>query len=195
MHRRDFIKAGLALSVSAAFAPRIALADASGEARIVGQARQALETHRVSLIHTDVVGIADFSRHCAEPRFHLVDMNEGKIQSFLVAHGVGSDPTGTGWLELFSNIPGSRATSSGGYLTRNEYDGQFGPARRLTGLDPENSNAYGRAIVIHGSDGVSADLAREGMIEPSWGCFAFAYDDINTILDRLGPGRLLHAFA
>ncbi len=193
MHRRDFIKAGLALSAAALF-PRAAIAAADG-ARILAQAQRSLETHRASLLYADVVGIADFSHHCSEPRFHLVDMEKGAIESFLVAHGEGSDPQGTGWLELFSNEPGSHATSGGGYLTRNEYDGQFGPARRLTGLDPENSNAYGRAIVIHGSEGVSADLARAGMIEPSWGCFACSYDDINRILDRLGPGRLLYAFA
>lgn len=161
---------------------------------ILSQARMALDRHRVSALYSDIVGVADFGAHCTQPRFHLVDMMQGRIESVLVAHGEGSDPGGTGWLELFSNEPGSRATSQGTYLTRNYYDGQFGPARRITGLDPENSNAYDRAIVIHGSDDVTAEYARSGMIGPSWGCFACSYDDIATVLDRLGPGRLLHAF-
>ena len=38
------------------------------------------------------IGIADFSRPSSEPRFHLVDLQNGTVESHLVCHGRGSDP-------------------------------------------------------------------------------------------------------
>jgi hypothetical protein len=202
--RRDVIKAGCIAAASLAApswlraAATPAYANGHGtialSTAIVDEARAALERHRASLLHTDVVGIADFGQYCSHPRFHLVDMENGAIDSLLVAHGEGSDPQETGWLETFSNMPGSRATSQGSYVTDESYDGQYGPSRRVLGLDPDNSNAYDRAIVIHPAEYVSLDLARRfGRIGTSWGCFAFSQDDIATVLERLGPSRLLHA--
>ena len=63
---------------------------------------------------------------------------------------------------------------------------------RLKGLEPSNSNAEQRAIVVHGAWYVSNALAQErGKIGRSQGCFAFSEADLGTILARLGPGRLL----
>lgn len=196
IHRRDTIKAGCMLA--ATFAVQGKAWSDSGTATdtpnaIAALAQSVVERHRHSLIYTDTVGIADFGQHCSQPRFHLVDMMSGVIDSLLVAHGEGSDPDDSGWLQLFSNEPGSRATSEGSYLVRNAYDGEYGPSRRISGLDPENSNALDRAIVIHPADYVSMDMAKRGMIGTSWGCFAFAHNDIAAVLERLGPGRLLHA--
>lgn len=203
-HRRDVIKAGCMIAASLAMpswlracASVAAFSDHGAVAlsgAIVDEARAALERHRSSLLHADVIGIADFGQYCSRPRFHLVNIESGAIDSLLVAHGEGSDPDDTGWLETFSNAPGSRATSAGSYLTDEGYEGQYGPSRRVFGLDPENSNAYDRAIVIHPAEYVSLDLARRiGRIGTSWGCFAFSQDDIAMVLDRLGPGRLIHA--
>lgn len=196
VNRRGLLKAGLSLAATAALPPLARAAISADTNDILARAKAAIDRHRLSLLYTDIVGMADFGPHSSRPRFHLVDMMSGSIESFLVTHGEGSDPQATGWLTQFSNEPGSRATSQGSYLTRNGYEGQFGAARRITGLDPENDRAYDRAIVIHGTEDVSADiLARYGMIGFSWGCFAFSYADIGTILDRLGPGRLLHAYS
>ena len=65
---------------------------------------------------------------------------------------------------------------------------------RLVGLDSTNNNAEKRAIVVHGAWYVSPEmLGLHGRLGRSEGCFAFSQDDVDTILARLGPGRLLLA--
>src|SRR3546814_1085342 len=78
-------------------------------------------------------------------------MAAGKIEMFPVTHGRGSDPQHDGWLKNFSNAPGSLASSRGAYRTSDYYWGANGSSMRLVGLDPDNSNADGRAIVVHGA--------------------------------------------
>ena len=48
--------------------------------------------------------------------------------------------------------------------------------------------------MIHGADYVDTGMAqREGRIGRSWGCFAVQERQIEEVLARLGPGRLLFA--
>jgi hypothetical protein len=111
-----------------------------------------------------------------------------------VAHGRGSDPNHTGWLERFSNGFGSNATSSGAYRTDNFYVGAHGRSLRLSGLDASNSNALERAIVVHGAWYVSQDMAASrGVLGRSEGCFALAAGSLEEIFARLGPGHLIYA--
>jgi hypothetical protein len=156
--------------------------------------RAALASHAGRIRHRDRVGIADFSLPSREPRFFLVDLLGGTATAHLVAHGRGSDPAHLGWVERFSNEPGSAASSSGAYLTGEEYVGQHGRSRRLVGLDPTNDNAEARAIVIHAAWYVAPRMiAEHGKLGRSEGCLAFADDDLPTMLDLLGPGRLIVA--
>ena len=157
-------------------------------------AKAGLQRAGSKVAHSDVVGVADFGQASKELRFHLVDMAEGKVDSLLVAHGRGSDPSHTGWLQSFSNQPGSAATSQGDYLTSDYYAGHHGRSMRLEGLDPTNSNAAERAIVVHAAEYVSPDIVRaHGVLGRSEGCFAVNEGDLGKVLDRLGPGRLLIA--
>ena len=65
---------------------------------------------------------------------------------------------------------------------------------RLEGLDPTNSNAASRAIVVHGAWYVSEEMiGQHGMLGRSEGCFAVAPSSLDEILTRLGPGRLIYA--
>ncbi|MAW81689.1 MAG: hypothetical protein CMI63_15740 [Parvularcula sp.] len=177
------------ISAGAAFA-----AEADSGQRLVRIAKRALEQHTAQIPFQDRVGLADFSAPSWRPRFHLVDMTSGKVSSFLVAHGRGSDPRHTGLLQKFSNRPGSNATSAGAYRTDAEYVGKYGRSMRLEGLDPENSNAYARAIVIHAAWYVGDEMIEKyGKLGRSEGCFAFCEDDRNEVLARLGEGRLLYA--
>jgi hypothetical protein len=164
------------------------------ETRLVALAREELERLRDAVLVRDVVGIADYSQRSSTPRFHLVDLARSHIDSFLVSHGRGSDPAHSGWLRRFSNDPGSNASSQGAYLTGDRYIGRHGPSMRLLGLDRTNSNALDRAIVVHGAWYVGEDiLQRHGRLGRSEGCFAFAEAEVHTIMNRLGPGRLLIA--
>ena len=161
---------------------------------LLRRALAALEQHRERIVNRDIIGIADFSLPSRAPRFHLVTLADGWASSHLVAHGRGSDPAHTGWLERFSNEPHSNATSSGAYLTGAQYVGAHGRAMRLNGLDTTNSNAATRAIVVHGAWYVSEQIARSRVaLGRSQGCFAVAESSLEEIMKRLGPGRLIYA--
>ncbi len=154
----------------------------------------ALARHGSKVRQRDVVGIVDFAAPSRAPRFHLVDLAAGKVDTLLVAHGKGSDPGHSGWLQKFSNVPGSEASSSGAYLTGEEYIGKHGRSQRLIGLDPSNDLAEERAIVIHAADYVSAEvLQTQGKLGRSQGCFAVRQEDLDSVLARLGEGRLIFA--
>jgi len=194
--RRRLLKASLgALTLGAAAGPAAAAVnEAAGKARLFGLARAGLERLGGSVEHRDVVGIADFSNASKTPRFHLLDMRSGQARSLLVAHGRGSDPSHTGWVRSFSNAFGSAASSEGAYVTGDYYVGKHGRSMRLEGMDPGNSNAMARAIVVHGAWYVSPKMVAEhGVLGRSEGCFAFAENDLPEVLTRLGPGRLLLA--
>ncbi len=142
----------------------------------------------------DLVGVADFSAASSAARFHIVDLAGGEVSSFLVAHGRGSDPKHSGWVERFSNEAGSSASSDGVYLTASEYEGKHGRSMRLKGLDPTNCNAEARAVVVHGAWYVGPQMLREhGKLGRSEGCLAFSEADLPRVLERLGPGRLITA--
>ena len=161
---------------------------------ILSRAKAALDRHKSLIPLRDRVAIADFSIASRGLRFHIVDLISGQSNSYLVAHGRGSDPDHSGWLQRFSNDPGSLATSDGAYLTGQIYEGIHGQSMRLLGLDPVNSNAEPRAIVIHGADYVSEDhIAKWGKAGRSEGCFAVARHMIPQVLGMLGPNRMLYA--
>lgn len=188
LSRRGFL-GGILAGVAA---PAIA----GGGRSLADVVREGLARHGGALMHRDVMGIADFALPSRAARFWLVDVAAGRATAHLVAHGRGSDPRHSGWLERFSNEPGSNASSEGGYLTGAPYVGKHGRSQRLIGLEPANSNAEARAIVIHGAWYVSGDFARQhGKIGRSEGCFAFdeRNGSLDEVLARLGPGRLLYA--
>jgi hypothetical protein len=162
---------------------------------ILDKALAALDAHRSRVVKRNLLGVVDFSAHSSERRLHLVDVANGRIvSSHLVAHGRGSDPGHTGWVKRFSNDPGSNASSQGSFLLANAYVGKHGRSRRLLGLDPENSLALERAIVIHGASYVSEDMVDSvGQIGRSLGCFAVAETRIDDLLEALGEGHLLFA--
>ena len=162
---------------------------------LLAEALAALDRHDPYLTHRDRVALVDFSKPSSEARFQLVDVASGKIErELLVAHGSGSDPLATGMLHSFSNEPGSNATSRGAYLTSHEYQGKYGRSQRLIGLDPDNNQALGRAIVIHGAPYVDPSLiATQGRIGRSQGCFAFQHAEVAAVMDALGEGRLIYA--
>ena len=186
--------AGLASAVARPAVTRIGGVAGVVAPRLLRRALEALELHGDLIAHRDLLGIADFSLPSRSPRFHLLNLADGSVRSHWVAHGRGSDPAHTGWLERFSNEPHSNATSAGAYRTGASYLGAHGRAMRLEGLDPTNSNAAARAIVVHDAWYVSEEMiGRCGMLGRSEGCFAIAHASLDEVLTRLGPGRLIYA--
>ena len=173
--------------------PRV-MVDPSVDPRIVARARAAFDRHRSRITHGDIVGIADFTRPSADPRFFLLDTFTGRVTRHLVAHGRGSDPAHTGFLQMFSNRVGSEASSSGSYVTSAYYQGRYGRSMRVRGLDPSNSNAETRAIVIHTAWYAEPNVVAEtGRLGRSEGCFALPHTSLREALARLGPGHFIYA--
>ena len=196
LSRRHVLLGGLALAAvpagARATAPIIRLDSVNPV--LMDRARAALDRHAALVRNRERVALVDFSLASREARFSLVHLPSGQGIQMLVAHGRGSDPEHSGWLNSFSNEPGSLASSRGAYLTGVRYVGVHGDAQRLIGLDPENTNAEPRAIVIHGADYVSDDLiASQGKLGRSEGCFALRRDDIAMALSLLGEGTLIYA--
>ncbi len=162
--------------------------------RVLAAAARQKQLHAARLWRSDTVGIADFALPSSEPRLHFVNLEDGSMRSLYVAHGRGSDPQHDGWLKSFSNVPGSEATSRGGYLTCEWYNGKYGTSIRLVGLDDENSLALDRAIVMHPAWYAAPDMiGKWGKLGRSEGCFAMAPDQFNQALWHLSGGRLLVA--
>jgi hypothetical protein len=191
-NRRTFLASGLTATAAAMIPPRMAFA--TERPRLLDDAMGALARHGSRISHRDVVGLVDFAIPSRAPRFHLVDLAGGKVETLLVAHGKGSDPDHSGWLQRFSNVPGSEASSNGAYLTGSEYVGKHGRSQRLIGLDASNDLAEERAIVVHAADYVGDEVLRmQGKLGRSQGCFAVQSADLATVLARLGEGRLIYA--
>ena len=153
----------------------------------------ALARHGDRIPLHDRIAIADFAAPSAMPRFHLIDLASHDTITLRVAHGRGSDPAHTGWLQHFSNDAGSYASCEGAFLAADYYVGKHGRSQRLIGLDPTNDNALDRAIVIHSAWYAEPVVAARGQLGRSEGCFAVAQADLERIFARLGPGRMLFA--
>jgi hypothetical protein len=173
--------------------PRV-IVDPAIDPNLLARARASFDRHRSVLTHTDTVAIADFSKASREHRFFLLDTNSGRVTQHLVAHGRGSDPDHSGFVERFSNAIGSEASSNGAYVTGDYYPGKYGRSLRVAGLDPSNSNAYARAIVVHSAWYAEPEVLTEhGKLGRSEGCFALPYNSLQEVLRRMGPGRFIYA--
>ncbi|MBB4154957.1 hypothetical protein GGQ80_002873 [Sphingomonas jinjuensis] len=158
------------------------------------KAMAALDRHGSSIPRRDRIAIADMAAPSAQPRFHLVDLENGRSTSFLVTHGSGSDPSHTGWLKRFSNDPGSNASCEGAFAAADYYVGKHGRSQRLIGLDPTNDNALSRAIVVHAAWYANKDMIKtHGMLGRSQGCFAVGEGDLDTVFAALGSGRMIYS--
>jgi hypothetical protein len=172
--------------------PALPLAPGGIDPQLFERAKAAMDQHRIW--YRDKIGIIDFTRPSSEERFHVVDLHSGTAQSYLVAHGRGSDPEHSGYLERFSNQPGSYATSKGTYTTAEYYEGKYGTSLRVNGLDPTNDNAMARAIVIHNAWYAEPEMiARHGMLGRSEGCFAMPKKSQWEVMRQLAGGRMIYA--
>jgi hypothetical protein len=206
LRRRAFLRSGLAMSGALAL-PGVARATLRQDEperpltsprvvrpSLMRAALTALGRHADAIPNHDRIAIADFAAPSGQPRFHIVDLASGETASYLVAHGSGSDPRHTGWVERFSNDPGSNASCEGAFLASDYYVGHHGRSQRLHGLDPSNNNALARAIVVHSAWYSNPDMLRtHGMLGRSQGCFAVGEGDLQTVFTRLGEGRMIYS--
>jgi hypothetical protein len=173
-------------------APVIPAAPPAINPQLLARAKAALNQHRVAA--RDTMAVVDFSLPSSEPRFHLVDLMSGKVDSYRVAHGRGSDPDHSGFVERFSNDFGSYASSNGTYVTDDYYNGKYGLSMKVRGLDWSNYNAEPRAIVIHNAWYAEDDMIPlHGKLGRSEGCFAMSRKNQYEVMKRLAGGRMIYA--
>lgn len=155
--------------------------------------RKALEYFNANpgkIKNKNYIGIVDFTVHSSRQRFFILNMQNGEVLAMRVAHGKGSDPDGDGYATKFSNVPNSKASSLGFYITGALYYGSHGKSMRLHGHSSTNSNALSRAVVLHESAYVREANMTQGR---SFGCLAVSTTEIRKALNSLNGGALIYA--
>ncbi len=139
-------------------------------------------------------GVVNFDLHSAKPRLFVLDVVAEEVTQYLCSHGIGSEgPTDDGFANVFSNVPGSKASSLGIYRCAETYhSSKNGYSMKLDGLEDTNSNARSRYIVMHGASYVSKAFVQEyGRVGRSEGCPAVDHDFAKKVIDQLKHGSLL----
>ena len=149
------------------------------------------DSHLGQIANRRFLTVIDFTKHSGLPRFFVIDMNSGAVDSYHTAHGSGSDPDHNGYADRFSNTDNSHMSSLGFYLTGSTYQGENGLSLYLDGLSATNSNARARAIVVHGAAYVDPDLPKMGR---SWGCPALSPDVTAHVIGQIKGKSLLYAW-
>lgn len=129
--------------------------------------------------NTRIAFLLDMNIPSGSPRFFVYDLQADSIRmSGLVTHGSCNE----WWLSKikYSNVVGSGCTSLGKYKIGQSYQGRFGLAWKLHGLDARNSNAFKRYVVLHGHECVPETASDEDICQ-SLGCPTIAPSFLQSI--------------
>jgi hypothetical protein len=110
--------------------------------------------------NTSICFMVDMSMESGRNRFFMYDLvHDSVIDAGLVTHG----RCNANWLQgrQYSNTVGGGCTSLGKYKIGKPYQGKFGLAYKLYGLDSTNNNAFKRFVVLHAHSCVP-----EGEVDP-----------------------------
>lgn len=104
--------------------------------------------------------IIDMRQSSGKERFYVYDGINNKVsQKALVTHGRCNESPLQG--RKYSNVVGGGCTSLGRYKIGNSYQGKFGLAYKMHGLDSSNNNAFERFVVLH-----SHECVPDGEVHP-----------------------------
>ena len=135
---------------------------------------------------TDYCFLVDMSLPSGRNRFFIYDLTKNSIiHSGLVAHGSCNETFLA--RPRFSNEAKTGCSSLGKYKVGEFYRGKYGKSFRLYGLDNCNSNAYKRAVVIHGYDCIPDQEIYPRVLCNSLGCVMVSYkffDKISRIINK-----------
>ncbi|MDX8335376.1 MULTISPECIES: murein L,D-transpeptidase catalytic domain family protein [Cetobacterium] len=136
--------------------------------------------------------VIDFTKPSTEPRFSVIDLKRKKLLYYTyVSHGKNS---GKVVATKFSNAPNSFQSSLGFFVTDTRpYIGSYGYSLRLKGLENRfNSNAYDRAIVIHGAEYASKKyIDQMGFLGRTLGCPAIPTELSKEVIDLLSNNSII----
>ena len=129
---------------------------------------------------TDYCFLVDMSLPSGRNRFFIYDLKKNTIiNSGLVSHGSCNETFLA--RPKFSNESKSGCSSLGKFKVGEFYTGKYGKSFRLYGLDNCNSNAYKRAVVIHGYDCVPDEEIYPRVLCNSLGCVMVSYKFFDNI--------------
>lgn len=130
--------------------------------------------------------LVDMAMHSGRKRFFVYDLyNNQVVASGLIGHGSCKENYLTE--ARFSNAPGCGCTSSGKYKVGELYRGQYGKSYKLYGLESTNSNAYRRAIVLHGNTCVPNEDIYPKVVCNSLGCAMVSpifFEQLASVIDH-----------
>lgn len=118
--------------------------------------------------NTDICFLIDMSLHSGQNRFFVYDLEKDTIKnSGLVTHGRCNQY----WLQerKYGNTVGCGCTSLGKYKIGYSYNGRFGLAFKLHGLDSTNNKAFERFVVLHAHECVPETEVKDEICQ-SDGC-------------------------
>lgn len=149
-------------------------------------------TTKIKSNGSNFLTIIDFTKPSSEPRFSVIDLKNKKLLYYTyVSHGKNS---GKLLATKFSNAPNSFQSSLGFFVTdKQPYVGNFGYSLRLRGLENKfNSNAYSRAIVIHGAEYASKKyIDQMGFLGRTLGCPAIPSEISKEVIDLLSDNSIV----
>lgn len=140
--------------------------------------------------------LLDMSLPSGKNRFFIYDLGKDSIVlAGLATHG----SCNTGFLHeaRFSNTPNQGCSSLGKYKIGHKYNGRFGAAYKLHGLDSTNSNAFRRYVVLHGYDCVPDEEIYPNPLCNSLGCPMVSYaflDKAARVIDQARRPVLLWVY-
>jgi len=120
--------------------------------RVSERAASLLDYCHAKGYNTRIAIFIDLARHSGRRRFVVWSFErQAPILIAPVSHGSGSmkSHVRSAYARL-SNDDGSHLSSTGRALVAERYEGRYGVAYRLDGLDATNSNLRPRCVVLHG---------------------------------------------
>ena len=135
---------------------------------------------------TNYCFLIDMSLPSGWKRFFVYDLVKNSIVlSGLVSHG---NCNQNSLVEAkFSNIPSTGCSSVGKYKVGVAYHGGYGRSYKLHGLEYTNSNAFKRAVVLHGFGCVPDEEIYPATICNTQGCAGVSFNflkRISTLIDQ-----------
>jgi len=143
------------------------------------KAQQALEFANKKGFNTSICFLIDMSLPSGQKRFFVYDLKKDTVRNAgLVTHGRCNQLWLTG--RKYGNTVGCGCSSLGKYKIGYSYNGKFGLAFKLHGLDSTNNKAFERFIVLHGHECVPNAETKEEICQ-SDGCPTVAPDYLQQL--------------
>lgn len=163
--------------------------------RLKDKAAAVISYAKIHACNAQYCFMVDMKIESGKKRFFVYNLTKDSVElSGLVTHGSGKTSSGN---VQFSNAPNSLCTSLGKYKIGSAYNGKFGLAFKLYGLDKSNSNAFDRFVVLHSHACVPDEETAPFPICESWGCPTVApafLTQLKTYIDKAEQPILLNIY-